>query len=887
MPTDPRGVGTDLHPDTQTSLGSGLSSSDPGSGGRFLPGTMIARRYRIVGLLGSGGMGEVYRADDLKLGQPVALKFLPEELVGDPRRFEYFRNEVRLARQVSNPNVCRVYDIGEVGRRQFLSMEYIDGEDLATLIRRIGRLPADKGVDVARQLCDGLAAAHDRGILHRDLKPANVMLDARGRVRITDFGVACLADQPGPTAVRAGTPAYMAPEQLAGREVSQKSDLYSLGLVLFEVFTGKQAFQADSAAELARLREDSGPVHPSSIVPEIDPTVEAVILRCLENEPQDRPASVSALAAALPGGDPLAAAVALGETPSPEMVAAAGGSCALCTTVGATWLVAMVVGLVTATLLIDKATVLGRVHGQMKKPEALEDTASRILRNAGYEEPKRGGRAYGFAYDEEHLARLDRDRSPGRWDPLRTGQPAGVCFWYRESPRQLAPMVRFLPGGLVRSNVTQDDPPPLVRGMVRVRLDPQGRLQELEAVPHDAEQVPVSPGQPDWSMLFESAGLGLAEFTAVEPARLPPVYADGRVAWEGPVAGHDLRVRVEAASYRGRPVYFQVAWPEGSTSPGDRSAAQRITGSELTSPGAMTMYEMITLIVFVAAALLAKRNLRLGRSDPRGALKIGLFVFSCFLLSWLFGASHLPSLGRELQLLFPALGWSVYTSAYVFLVYLALEPYARRLWPETLISWNRLLAGRFRDTRVGRDLLVGVPVGVFWAVLLYLGVLTSYGLGAPAELERITELGTLLGTRHLVARLFYELEQSVIMGLYFLLAMLLLRSILRNQWLAGSAFVVIFTVMIGLGRESYVSWIVVAICWSSFVVVSIRCGLLAMIAAFFAFRLLTSLPVTADVGAWYWSSSLLALVVVAAVGLYGYYTSWAGRWIFGSARPGA
>ncbi|MGH7339393.1 MAG: serine/threonine-protein kinase, partial [Candidatus Rokuibacteriota bacterium] len=141
-------------------------SSDSGDGGRFSAGTILANRYRIVGLVGRGGMGEVYRADDLKLGQQVALKFLPAALAADAGRLARFHNEVRVARQVSHPNVCRVYDIGEVDGQVFLSMEYIDGEDLATLLRRIGRLPRDKAVEIARQLCAGLAAAHDRGVLH-------------------------------------------------------------------------------------------------------------------------------------------------------------------------------------------------------------------------------------------------------------------------------------------------------------------------------------------------------------------------------------------------------------------------------------------------------------------------------------------------------------------------------------------------------------------------------------------------------------------------------------------------------------------------------------------------------------------------------------------------
>src|SRR5262249_28086300 len=153
------------------------------------PGSIIAGRYRLVALLGRGGMGEVYRADDLTLDHPAALKFLPERVGADELHLAQFHNELRVARQASHKNVCRLYDLGEAAGRRFLTMEYIDGEDLASLLRRIGRIPEDKALDLARQLCAGLAAAHDRGVLHRDLKPANVMIDGEGNVRITDFGL--------------------------------------------------------------------------------------------------------------------------------------------------------------------------------------------------------------------------------------------------------------------------------------------------------------------------------------------------------------------------------------------------------------------------------------------------------------------------------------------------------------------------------------------------------------------------------------------------------------------------------------------------------------------------------------------------------------------------
>ena len=290
----------------------------------YTAGTVLADRYRIVGLLGRGGMGEVYRADDLKLGVPVALKFLPRLFGDDPQRLGHFMGEVRTAREVSHPNVCRVYDVGDADGRHFLTMEFIDGEDLASLLRRIGRIPGDKGLEIARQLCAGLAAVHERGVLHRDLKPANVMVDGRGKARLTDFGVAAeLEAEFAPDHV-AGTPAYMAPEVLRGEPPTPRSDIYALGLVLYEVFSGRRAFEATSIADLREMHERMRPADLASSSAGVDPAVEEVIFRCLEIDPRRRPASAITVAAMLPGGDPLAAALAAGETPSPDVVAASG-----------------------------------------------------------------------------------------------------------------------------------------------------------------------------------------------------------------------------------------------------------------------------------------------------------------------------------------------------------------------------------------------------------------------------------------------------------------------------------------------------------------------------------------------------------------------------------
>ncbi|MFQ5350037.1 MAG: serine/threonine-protein kinase, partial [Thermoanaerobaculia bacterium] len=333
MTDRPAGPDDQTNQETLLQGENGAASADPRSsgpldGGRFPPGVILASRYRIVDLLGRGGMGEVYRAEDLKLGEAVALKLLPQELTSDGAALARLHQEVRMARRITHKNVVRVHDVGEADGLPFIAMEYIDGENLESLLKRIGRLPETKALELARELCAGLAAAHDCGMLHRDIKPANVMIDGEGHARINDFGLAGLAaelDRPE----RAGTALYMAPEQLAEGKASFASDVYSLGLVLYEMFSGERPFRASTRAELVAEHRDKAPSTLSSIVEQIDPLVEGTVTQCLQRDPANRPASPLAVAAALPGGDPLAAALAAGETPSPAMVAQASGQAAL------------------------------------------------------------------------------------------------------------------------------------------------------------------------------------------------------------------------------------------------------------------------------------------------------------------------------------------------------------------------------------------------------------------------------------------------------------------------------------------------------------------------------------------------------------------------------
>src|SRR5262245_27166393 len=199
---------------------------------RFAPGDIFASRYRIVSLLGRGARGEVYRAQDLKLRHDVAVRLLPFHSGTAGGDWSHVFAEVRLARTIAHPYVCRVYDVGEADGRHYLSMEYVDGETLDSLFRRIGRLPLEKALDIARQLCAGVAAAHECGVLHGNLKPSHVMIDGNGRARILDFGLAIAARD------AATSSAYIAPEQLIGGYVTERSDVFSLGLVLYEIFHG-------------------------------------------------------------------------------------------------------------------------------------------------------------------------------------------------------------------------------------------------------------------------------------------------------------------------------------------------------------------------------------------------------------------------------------------------------------------------------------------------------------------------------------------------------------------------------------------------------------------------------------------------------------------------
>ncbi|MEZ4652835.1 MAG: serine/threonine-protein kinase [Candidatus Eisenbacteria bacterium] len=820
----------------------------------FATGTVLADRFRIVGRLGRGGMGDVYRADDLKLGQSVALKFLPAEMSRDPDRMRRFLAEVRIARQISHANVCRVYDVLEEDGHHFLSMEYIDGEDLASLLRRIGKLPQDKAIELTRQICAGLSAAHDRGVLHRDLKPANVMIDGRGIARIADFGLAGAEDEIRGAEVRAGTPGYMAPEQLRGDEVTVRSDLYALGLVLYEMFTGKRGLQGRSLDALLR-EQTSLPSRTSEDLVDLDPAVERVIRRCLQLDPARRPASALAVAAALPGGDPVAAALAAGELPSPEMIASLGDQTRMRFGWALTCLLVTIAGVFASALISDR-TRLVTLSKLDKPPAVLEERAREVIATLAPDADARD-HTQGAQRDIGYLRWIQsHDSTATRWDSLASGPPFAFEFWYRESPSWLLPMNHL-------GQVHPGDPPMRQPGMILVGLTPEGRLSSWLSVPPDVSEPDTTARETDWTKVFELAGLDISEFTEVDPIWTPQVFADSRRAWSGRFPARDIDLRIEAASYRGQPVSFQFVepWQEPENKQGPRGSwATRVAQAAVT---------LLTIAMLGGSILVARRNLKLGRGDRKGSLRLALYSFVMFFFRFVLDAHHIPSISSEWNLLIFCSGLGLFIAVFTFLMYAALEPYARQYWPELLISWSRALHGRIRDARVGRDLLIGVAVGIVIRMIRPVYFLVQRALGHAPDMPETIALAGLGSTAGAVGNILERLVNCLWIPMALVLLLLFVKWIVKSTRWAVIVAYALCVIIISSGSP-WIEWIGIAVTLATLFVLLLRFGLVAIIGYFWIDALIGGYPLTTDLSIWYASTGAFAALLAIATAAYAF-----------------
>jgi eukaryotic-like serine/threonine-protein kinase len=679
------------------------------------------------------------------------------------------------------------------------------------------------------------------------------MLDGRGRVRITDFGLAVAAEEAASLGEVAGTPAYMAPEQLSGKPPSVRSDVYALGLVLYEIGTGRRAFDASNLAELRRKHEEEAPPAPSAVVPGFDPAVERVILRCLEKDPRSRPASALQVAAALPGGDPLAAALAAGETPSPEMVAAAGPEGAISTAKAAA-LLAGIVGLLVLTIALSRwGTDLG-LSPLPKPPDVLEERAREVAEKLGWADPPADtGRR--FVRDETFLRFLARTGRPGWARELRELWWKPATFEYRQSPRPMQPANSV-------GEVRRSDPPLEVTGMVSIALDPGGRLRRFVAVPPQVLKDGDAQPRPAWDALFAEAGLDRKAFHEAPPAWLPQVPFDTIAGWDGPMPGPGgYTLRIVAAAFRGRPVSFEVIAPwSAATRDAPRPRGVRVRMAEQT-------FALSIILVFGAAAWFARRNARLGRGDRSGAARIGGVTLVAAVVSAVLEVH--PGLSG-LQLVTPLVFMPVANWAFVWVLYLAFEPYVRRHYADLLVSWTRLVGGRLQDPLVGRDLLCGSLIGCGMMLLtVAMGTAPTFA-ASRGQTPWFFEGAALDGTSALVARAALHFTQSI--GATVLhTAILFVATVLLRKRALAIACVWLFRFILESGQENALLEIPVAALLATLTVIALlRFGLVGLAALNFVDFELSSAPFTIDFSAWYSGHALFIVALVLAVAVWGF-----------------
>ena len=484
----------------------------------------------------------------------------------------------------------------------------------------------------------------------------------------------------------------------------------------------------------------------------------------------------------------MAAALAAGETPSPQMVAAAGETEGMKPMLAVICLVLAVVGLAASVWLLMASNAFEKMTLELP-PEALSAKARDVIQRLGYE-PRTVDHASDFVEDHDLLLYAgDHDKPRAQWTQIYAERPTPLLYYYRTSPRYMVPSnfrLTFTPG-----IVSSDDPPPIFSGMMTVWLDPRGHLLGFHAMPPELDTSSLSTKPVDWSPLFELAGLDPTKLQPAEPQWSSLENSDARAAWTGTWPGSNRPLRVEAAAWHGKPVFFNTI--------GDWTHPYRMRPYQY-APGdkaRQVIFIMIFLFLLVAAGLLARLNYRRGKGDRQGSFRIALVVFVLQMLLWVCYEHFVPAIGTSGMLII-AVSSSLFMAATVWTLYMALEPYVRKFWPQTIISWSRILSGKIRDPLVGRDVLFGVLLGLTWIVIFESANELLLRLGEPYSFPSTDYL---IGGRMALGATLFRVPSAIQATLLFFAMLLVLRIVLRNQWVAAAGFVAIWTILKVLGSR--------------------------------------------------------------------------------------
>jgi hypothetical protein len=569
------------------------------------------------------------------------------------------------------------------------------------------------------------------------------------------------------------------------------------------------------------------------------------------------------------------------------MVAAAGPAGGMRSGLATTCLVVVLVSVFATAFLADRVWLANRIPME-KSFEVLQADAREIIRDLGYEEAP-ADRAGSIRFDMIGYSRAVQDADgPPLVEMIRQPNQQIVSLLYRQSPRAIVPLQ--LDGG-----VTLDDPASGT-GDISVVLDLRGRLDYLRVTPERVERSEEEPAPPDWPALFEAAGLSLDDFEPVPPQLQPPGYADTRMAWSGVLKDRgDTEVRVEAAALRGKPVYFRKVVPaDGSLWSGED--AQDIEPPKAIVLGFLVILLLGFLLLAGGGIFLVVRSLRLGRGDRRGALRLAVAVFVLRMLHWALSGHHTASLS-ELYLAAVAISGALTLAVLFWGGYVALEPYVRRFWPESIVSWSRLLSGRLRDPLVGRDILVGFTVSAGLGIVALAVIWMGESRGLIPMLANQGHDTAMQGGRFVIGKLFSAPLGSLSFASIMILLFLVLRLIARWTWLALTIMSVLWGLLMGLqwmmlqfAHGPSLGAFVFGFVWGvvmSVVVVGllVRFGVLALFSHSLCSMLVTSFAITADTSAPYFSASLIGPLAAAVLAVLAYRAALAGRSLFRVETP--